>query len=135
MAQAYRKIGAIRRALLRGLKRKKHLVDLCAELGILDAKGKPNPGLAHNIAHGRHGKPYEPMELDVRNRLGLKPICPSCKRPLLDPDRPKPMPKEYEVYELFWRKLSPSQRKAVMRYVYDGFMSSTKIREILNTKE
>lgn len=120
----------VRKELLRGLKRGRTLVDLCVEVGVLDAKGKPNPGLAHNIAHGRNGKPYEPMEREVRDRLRLKPICPACRRPLKI-DRPKPLPKEYELFELFWRRLTKAQRKIVMRYTWEQCMKSPEFRGML----
>lgn len=130
MTIKYRKIERVRKDLLRGLKRGRHLVELCKELNILDAKGNPNPGLAHNIAYGRAGKPYEPIETEVRARLGLKPICPLCKR-ALKIGSPKRLPREREVWELFWRKLSATQRKAVMKYTYEQCMKSPEFRGLL----
>jgi hypothetical protein len=45
--------------------------------GVLTPEGKPNPRLAQMIATG-----YEPRKPETQIRLGLSPICLTCKRKL-----------------------------------------------------
>jgi hypothetical protein len=49
--------------------------DIASELGIYTKDGRINPGLAYRIVM----EGYEPSRPETRHRLGLAPICPSCK--------------------------------------------------------
>lgn len=67
---------------------------IALHLGILTADGRPNEKMTQDIGYKMvradgEVKPYEPIDEEVRERLGLRPICPNCHRPVKHPTRNK----------------------------------------------
>lgn len=111
-------IKQIRTAIRKGLRHKMTLEAICVELGITNDRGEPNPGLAHNIVFGRNGKDYEPTEFAVRRRLGMKEICPVCKRAMPKDKALKPAPATLEDFEMWWNSLLPREKKRYKQWCF-----------------
>ena len=82
----YRDIETIRQYIRDLREQKIPWANICVAADILTDDGRPNTKLAQDIGYKVvkvHGieMPYEPHDPNVRERLGLRPVCPSCGRP------------------------------------------------------
>ncbi len=112
----YRSITKMRYDIQRMRERKLPWRVICERLTILTAEGRPNTGLAEDIGYKTvlvHGteQPYAPTDPDVRERLGLAPVCQECHRPLRSNHRHVDNPEPKPEYMLWWEKQKPNEKR------------------------
>lgn len=82
----YRNIVAIREYIRSLREQNVPWSNICMAANILTEDGRPNTKLAQDIGYKVvkvHGieQPYQPHDPNVRERLGLRPVCSECGRP------------------------------------------------------
>jgi hypothetical protein len=113
-------------------------IEICRRLHILTDGGNPNTGLADDIGFkvDGNGNPYEPRDPDVRERLGLTPVCPTCGRRI---NKKKAVtsriqhPRKQAV--AWWYSLSALEREAFINEKYEQFAYIQNTEGAKNDKE
>jgi hypothetical protein len=123
----YRSITKLRYDIQKMRERKLPWRVICERLAILTTEGKPNTGLAEDIGYKTvlvHGieQPYTPSDPDVRERLGLAPVCQECHRTLRSSHRHVDNPKPKPDFMQWWKKQDAATKRSwiAMLYRYYG---------------
>jgi hypothetical protein len=96
---------------------------ICDQFGIqyIDGDGivHNNTGMAHDIAYGKNGKPYEPSDPGIRGRMGLPARCMACGRAIRKEYRPRENGNvaDQEIVR-WWYRISPSERMDAIRLAH-----------------
>ena len=98
---------------------------ICERLTILTEQGTGDTGLAHDIAFkvvNHHGEelPYYPSP-DVARRIGVRPVCLGCRRPIRAVTNPEEHRHEEYIYIKWWKGISPEWRRELIKQIYEKY--------------
>ena len=89
---------------------------ICEAFGILKDNGLPDTGLASIIAY----KDFDPTRMELRKRLNLSTVCPSCKRTIKKYNEHNHNATSVQPPSIkWWKSLSPIDRARHIQNLFE----------------